>query len=262
MLGALIFATAKHFGIGGRNGGGTQFYNFDPKKHLKISFRSEDTVVIEYSGKSDGWLENSEFEFKDNIKTVVHSEAISNPRGFYYWLKLYEARLPSGTSGFWQHPLTITCKKSPNVWFHKNKKIGKNFFNILIKEMFEMAGISQTYSLRCVGIMIRREQETRQINPSQGSTDTCLPEEEGAPQLPAEEGYQSSLTDRSLKCPQQYPLQPLQLSSKRTTQQQLQQQSQQQLQPTLQLQLQEQVHEIRTSPLLKVMDHDEGRSPP
>ena len=131
LLAAMIFVTSKHFGIRS----GNDMVAFDPETSLAITFPSEGDVLM---------------EFKQREPALYHMEKVDDTRGFYYRFKLYQARLPENISAFWQHPLPHV-KPSDGIWFHEDKKLGKNFFNALLKDMFNIAGISTSYSLKSVG---------------------------------------------------------------------------------------------------------------
>ena len=120
----------------------------DPRESMKMSFVKEGEVSIEYM-KCESDEESSDKSLsskKGKRKLILHIEASDNVRGFYYWFTKYTARLPKHNTGFWQHPLELI--EEPNVWYYQDKKLGINYFNVLTKRMFAIAGIPEWYSLR------------------------------------------------------------------------------------------------------------------
>ena len=144
LLGALIFVAAKTFRLCG-----DELYKFDPTNNLAIKHESDKTVKITYSKPK-----NKKTRFK---VTQVQTVAIDNHRGFYYWFQQYEAKKSSGSRGFWQHPLTLRERSTrPGEWYNKKKQLGKNYFNIMMREMFKKAALPEELTLKCVSKMMKR----------------------------------------------------------------------------------------------------------
>lgn len=153
LLAALIFVISKYFGMKGE-----EMFNLDPDQNMEISISEDgkEVVTIYREGSETTVDTNGIRKHKKNLKHVVHAELVTDRRGFYYWYKLYESRLPQKRSGFWQHPITEIVKKQ-FVWYHQTKRLGVNYFNVLMKKMFSLAGLPDRLTLRSVKSKVTRK---------------------------------------------------------------------------------------------------------
>ena len=155
MLAVLIYLTMRYFGTTV-----DELYHFNPNKDMTFTHLPDQEVVIEYrksnatdedDDEDDDDQDRSWSELKFAPRLVVHFEKVTNPRGFYYWFTRYSAKLPNRTYGFWQHPLSTNYRKTDGMWYHKRKRLGRNFFNVLMKDMFKISGkIPDSLTLKSV----------------------------------------------------------------------------------------------------------------
>ena len=137
LLKTLIFVTTKYFGLRGAG----ELYLFD-KSCVKFELLDGDDVLITYTEKLSKTncpgLRNINFQ----PKTVQHFEQSSTYKGFYNNYCAYVSKVPQNAfeKGFWFHPKKNW--KNSAIWYSDKQKIGKNHFNVLIKESYKEAGLN------------------------------------------------------------------------------------------------------------------------
>lgn len=58
-------------------------------------------------------------------------------------------------------------------WFHKGKRVGMNYFNILMKEMFRLAGVPDRFTLRSLGQLKTRDKVAKKKGDSLHVNKEC-----------------------------------------------------------------------------------------